>query len=186
MLGSLEDDTTTQQEPLGMMKMMMYMNFYNSNKLCLLIKQLDSKGDTTKYIGLLAICAALVFILETLSYFRYTSIYRINKVYKGEYSLGSKLMIVANYAVSVSIAYAIMLAIMSFNVGVFLAVVFSCALCELGFGYLKHKHYPKLSDEQNWILEEAELIFINKKPKIAVQEEGSETHRELKWRKCIT
>ena len=128
-------------EPLGMMMMMMYMSFYNTNDLVLLFKQIDSKADNSKYAGLLAIVACLVLMMEALSFMRFKSVYQINNLTQGEFTFTQKLALTGNYMLSVTLAYAIMLCIMSFNAGVFITVIVSLTACHAGFGYYKHTYY---------------------------------------------
>ena len=123
------------------MDMMMYMSFYNSNELVLLWKNLDSQGENGKYFGLLAIVVVWIFAMEFLSYKRHAIMHRINTENHGDISGGEKAVLVLNYGASVSLAYLVMLAVMSFNVGVFIVTILSLTMTHMVFGYFKHRYY---------------------------------------------
>ena len=56
----------------GMMGMEMYMSFYQTNEVNLLFHKFGSEeNESGKYIGLCFLVAALAFMIELFSYFRY-------------------------------------------------------------------------------------------------------------------
>ena len=129
---------------LGMMMMMMHMSFYNSNELILLFKGLDSEKQSGKYVGLLILTAVLCVLLETLGHFRNKLIRETHLAYKVEFGMKQRLMIAANYLLSLMLSYAIMLIIMSFNVGVFLVVCLTLAACRIVISYLRRKSVQRI------------------------------------------
>ena len=115
--------------------MMMPMWFENSDRVKLLFENFKSdKGETGKYIGLLVFVVALGFLLEVVNYLRYQK----SLEFKNKEKTGSfKMMLIMTYGLSVTLAYALMLCVMSFNVGVFFATIVGLTIGNFVFSPMK-------------------------------------------------
>merc|ERR1719263_692914 len=116
---------------------MMHMHFYQSNELTLLIKGFDSNGSNGQYAGLLLIVFAFCVLIEGINYHRYVMLKAHGK---SEVDMAFKMKIVGSYFVSIFLAYAIMLVIMSFNGGAFITVVLGLTVGNCIFSYFKKKN----------------------------------------------
>ena len=123
-------------ESMSMSMPMMPMWFDNGDDLLLLFSDFKSeKGETGKYVGLLIFTAVLGLLIEAINYVRF----RIQIKKKGTVTAGldnndailrgakldsgSRIALVLTYFISVTLAYALMLCVMSFNAGCFIACI---------------------------------------------------------------
>ena len=117
---------------------MMPMWFYNTSEFTLLLKELKSTPETTgKYVLYIFIVFAFGILLEGINYHRSLM---IKKLQWKQATIGDRARISLSYFVSVFIGYALMLCIMSFNVGVFFTVVISVTLGTSIFSFIQKKN----------------------------------------------
>ncbi|KAI4334572.1 hypothetical protein L6164_019246 [Bauhinia variegata] len=103
-------------------KMMMHMSFYWGNKAEILFRQWP--GDqTAMYVLALLFVFVVSILVEWLSHSR---LIRSSKYYSNNFTAG--LIQSLLHLLRVGLAYVVMLALMSFNVGVFLAAIAGHAL----------------------------------------------------------
>ena len=124
-------------EKMDMPMNMMPMWFYGSTEFTLLFKDFKSTPTTTgKYVLYIFIIFTFGILLEAINYHRTLMIKNLQ--FK-EASIADRCRISLSYFVSVAIAYALMLCVMSFNAGVFFTVVFSLTLGNSFFSFMQKK-----------------------------------------------
>ena len=133
------------------MMMMMPMVFYNNKCVRLLWKNFDScedpmdtsKGGNDWYIASLLFVVALAVLMELLNYLRFLGLTKMTEdgAYWGRHELSSQLkmrmLVTLNYLVATMFAYALMLCIMSYNLGVFFVALLGLTVSHFFFTYLK-------------------------------------------------
>mmetsp|Transcript_1045 Transcript_1045/g.1593 ORF Transcript_1045/g.1593 Transcript_1045/m.1593 type:complete len:155 (-) Transcript_1045:28-492(-) len=136
-------DATKFTMDMGMdkMSMMMPMSFWSGTDLTWLINGWDST-NAGQYTGGLIVTFIVALVLESLVYLRnYTYIKaQIAAIRKTEdlnrdipriivdLSLGSRLLLTVNYILMATLAYCIMLLVMTFNYPILLVLVFGLAV----------------------------------------------------------
>ena len=117
--------------------MMMHMCFYSTAEFTLIFKQFASEdSEYGKFAILLVVVFFMGIMLEAINYQRGLMVKQLTD----EISLVSKLMISFSYFLSVTLAYALMLCVMSFNTRVFIIVVLSITLGNSLFSYIKKRN----------------------------------------------
>ena len=134
-----------QMDGMDDMMMMMYMTFYQSNELTLLFKNLNS-SDNGKYLCLLLIVFSMGLSIEALGYLRQRNMTNSKFLAnEDEVSMGQKLLLTFNYMIATTLAYALMLAVMSFNAGVFIATILGLSAGYFIFSHLKDNNEKQLA-----------------------------------------
>ena len=115
----------------------MYMSFYAGNDVELLFKGFKSKSDEPgKYFGLLLLVFVVAFCIELLSHIRFRIMSK-HAANEEQIPVGDKILMCLNYLFSVTLAYGLMLCVMSYNRGVFFATIFGLGVGNHLFFYLK-------------------------------------------------
>ena len=114
---------------------MMHMSFYNSNDLILLFRRMDSHSKPGVYSAMLIGIIFAGILCEWLGYIRFTYQVKSKKQFGAQMPSKYKLFVLASYFLQAVVAYALMLVVMSFNVGAFIAVVMGLSIGNFIFGF---------------------------------------------------
>lgn len=148
--------------PMPDMPPMMHMAFYQSTKLILLFSNLSSdEGKIGPYMGLLALVFFASMMHEFIGFIRKKVLYKVmdtSNYWKkhGKVSITSRILVSFMYIVQVTLAYGIMLCVMSFNGGVFIVTILGLTIGNFITNFMKLK--KEISDfNENEELDEAAL-----------------------------
>ncbi|KAG2690711.1 hypothetical protein I3760_09G202500 [Carya illinoinensis] len=118
-------------------RMMMHMSFYWGHNAVVLFSGWPGTSSAMYFLAWVLVFL-LAVLLEWLS--------RLNIIKPGTNNLAEGLMQTAMYTVRIGLEYVVMLAVMSFNVGIFLAAVLGRAVGFFVFGSRAFKKTPECED----------------------------------------
>ena len=118
---------------------MMHMSFYQTNDLILLFSKFNSHNEGLYYWSLIFFVFLFGVVNEWLGYMRFTYNIKSKIEFGNNMPQKYKVFIAVSYVLQLIIAYSLMLCVMSYNVGVFVATILGLTAGNFVFGYRKEQ-----------------------------------------------